>query len=113
MVLPIAFTLKVWLNETPADVIVWVVLRPHKWKVTTPDIVITELSVIFPKNVGLTEGTENVSVFALLDKLKGLTEVQLTQVIAQVLNSYREKTSQLGFRIQPKIDTFESRNILV
>jgi len=56
---------------------------------------------------------ENVSVFQLLDTLKALTDVQLSQVVAQVLNSYREKTSLLGYRIQSAVNTYESRNILV
>ena len=56
---------------------------------------------------------ENVNVFTLLDKLKGLTDVQLSQVVAQVLNSYREKTSFLGYRIHPVANTYESRNILI
>jgi glutaredoxin 2 len=56
---------------------------------------------------------ENVSVFSLLDKLKGLTDVQLSQVVAQVLNAYREQTSLLGYRTAVQTDTFESRNILV
>jgi hypothetical protein len=56
---------------------------------------------------------ENVSVFSLLDKLKGLTDVQLSQVIAQVLNSYRENTSKLGYRTKIDVDTNEARNILV
>ena len=56
---------------------------------------------------------ENVNVFALLDSLKGLTDVQLSQVITQVLNSTREKTSLLGYRVKPATDTYESRNILV
>jgi hypothetical protein len=56
---------------------------------------------------------ENVNVFALIDSLKGLTDIQLSQVIAQVLNSSREKTSLLGYRIKPVNDTYESRNILV
>jgi hypothetical protein len=57
--------------------------------------------------------TENVSVFQFLDTLKGLTDVQLGQLVAQVLNTYRENTSYLGYRIQPVTDTYESRNILV
>ena len=57
--------------------------------------------------------TENVNVLTLIDKLKGLTDVQLSQVVAQVLNSYRAKTSFLGYRIQPVASTYESRNILV
>lgn len=56
---------------------------------------------------------DNVNVFELIDTLKALTDVQLSQVVAQVLNAYREKISLLGYRIAPLVDTYESRNILV
>jgi hypothetical protein len=56
---------------------------------------------------------DNVNVFELIDTLKTLTDVQLSQVVAQVLNAYREKVSLLGYRIAPLVDTYESRNILV
>ena len=56
---------------------------------------------------------DNVNVFVLLDTLKGLTDVQLSQVVTQVLNAYREKTSLLGYRIEPLIDNYETRNILL
>ena len=56
---------------------------------------------------------DNVNVFTLLDTLKALTDVQLSQVVAEVLNAYREKVSVLGYRIATVADTFESRNILV
>jgi hypothetical protein len=56
---------------------------------------------------------DNVDVFQLIDTLKTLTDVQLSQVVAQVLNAYREKTSLLGYRVAPLVDTYESRNILV
>lgn len=56
---------------------------------------------------------DNVNVFELIDTLKALTDVQLSQIVAQVLNAYREKVSLLGYRIAPLVDTFESRNILV
>jgi hypothetical protein len=56
---------------------------------------------------------DNVSVFELLDSLKALNDVQLSQVVAQILNSYREKTSLLGYRIAQTTDEYESRNILV
>lgn len=56
---------------------------------------------------------DNVNVFELLDTLKTLTDVQLSQVVAQVLNAYREKTSLLGYRVAPLVDDYESRNILV
>lgn len=56
---------------------------------------------------------DNVNVFQLVDTLKTLTDVQLSQVVAQVLNAYREKISLLGYRIAPIADFYESRNILV
>jgi hypothetical protein len=57
--------------------------------------------------------TDNVNVFELLDTLTGLTDLQLSQVVAQVLNVYRENVSLLGYRIAPLIDTYEVRNILI
>lgn len=56
---------------------------------------------------------DKVNVFQLLDTLKTLSDIQLSQVVAQVLNAYREKVSLLGYRIAPLVDTYESRNILV
>lgn len=56
---------------------------------------------------------DNVNVFKLVDTLTGLTDVQLTQIVAQVLNSYRAKTSVLGYRVGTNLNTFESRNILI
>ncbi len=56
---------------------------------------------------------DNVNVFELIDSLKTLNDIQLSQVVAQILNSYREKTSVLGYRIAGIVDEYESRNILV
>jgi hypothetical protein len=56
---------------------------------------------------------DNVNVFELVDTLKTLTDVQLSQIVAQVLNAYREKISLLGYRVAPVEDNYESRNILV
>jgi len=56
---------------------------------------------------------DGVNVFELLDSLKQLNDIQLSQVVAQVLNAYREKTSLLGYRVTQNIDTYETRNILV
>lgn len=56
---------------------------------------------------------DNVNVFQLVDTLKTLSDVQLSQVVAQVLNSYREKISLLGYRIAPLVDKYETRNIIV
>lgn len=54
---------------------------------------------------------ENVNPLKLVDTLKGLTDVQLSAVVAEVLNVYREKTSSLGFRDTNVAETLESRNI--
>jgi hypothetical protein len=56
---------------------------------------------------------DNVNAFQLLDTMKSLTDVKLSQIMAQILNSYREKISLLGYRIAPIADSYESRNILV
>ena len=56
---------------------------------------------------------DNVNVFELIDSLKALTDVQLSQVVAQILNAYRENISVLGYRVAGVIDEYESRNILV
>lgn len=55
---------------------------------------------------------ENVSVFQLLDSLKGLTDVQLSQVVTEVLNSYRDRRSALGYKLTVLEETTESRNIV-
>ena len=56
---------------------------------------------------------DSVNPFKLLDTLKTLTDVQLSQIVAQVLNAYRENNSLLGYRIAEVTNIFESRNILV
>jgi len=56
---------------------------------------------------------DNVNSFELLDTLKTVSDVKLSQIIAQILNAYREKVSLLGYKIAPLADSYESRNILV
>jgi hypothetical protein len=56
---------------------------------------------------------DSVNVFELIDTLKTLSDVQLSQVVAQILNAYREKVSVLGYRVAGIVDEYESRNILV
>lgn len=56
---------------------------------------------------------DGINVFQLIDTLKALSDVQLSQVVAQVLNAYREKVSLLGYRVAPLVDDYETRNILV
>jgi hypothetical protein len=52
-------------------------------------------------------------VFDLLDTLKGLNEVQLSTVVAEVLNYNRDSTSSIGFKRPESVDKLEKRNIVV
>jgi len=54
---------------------------------------------------------ENVNPFKLLDTIKGLTDAQLSQVVTEVLNVYRDRSSALGFKLTTVEETTESRNI--
>ena len=56
---------------------------------------------------------DNVNVFRLLDTLKGLNSVQLSSIVAEVLNYNRSKTSTLGFKVTETVDKLEKRNIVV
>lgn len=57
--------------------------------------------------------TPPISVFQLLDKLKGLNELQLSQIIIEILNYNRVPTSILANRVdQTNLFDFEIRNIL-
>lgn len=54
---------------------------------------------------------ENIKPFAVIDTLKGLSDVQLSRVVTEVLNTKREATSALGYSIPFTANNFESRNI--
>jgi|SRR6056297_2841384 len=54
---------------------------------------------------------DGVKTFKLLDTLDGLTEVQLSALVAEILNYNRTKSSTLGYRIQSQTNPIESRNI--
>ena len=54
---------------------------------------------------------DGVNVFQLIDSLKGLSEVQLSKVVGEILNLSRQKTSILGFKFINQDETVESRNI--
>ena len=56
---------------------------------------------------------DNVEVMELLDTIKTLNDAQLSNVVTQVLNAYREKTSTLGFKLLTIEETTESRNIRI
>jgi hypothetical protein len=49
----------------------------------------------------------------LLDTLTGLNELQLSAVVAEVLNYNRQKNSTLGFRVEDTSEQLEKRNVLI
>ena len=57
--------------------------------------------------------SDNVDIFKLLDSLNNLTDVQMNQIVAQVLNSYRENTSLLGYRVSATENPLEARNVVI
>lgn len=56
---------------------------------------------------------DQVNVFALLDTLKGISDVQLSNIVAQILNLNRSKTSTLGYKVPAQTQLFDQRNIAV
>lgn len=56
---------------------------------------------------------DSVNVYSILDTFKTLPTLRLNQVVAEILNSYREPTSLLGYRLQVPDNEYESRNILI
>jgi hypothetical protein len=56
---------------------------------------------------------DDVNVFQLLDTLKGLTEIQLSAVVTEVLNYNRQKNSTLGYRVEDTSELLEKRNVLI
>lgn len=57
-------------------------------------------------------GQERTPVFELIDTLKGIDDVQLSNVIAQILNLNRSSCSSVGYRISSN-ELYEQRNIIV
>jgi hypothetical protein len=55
---------------------------------------------------------DKVPVYVLLDTLKGLKEIELTDVVSQILNLYRKKTSTLGYKTSAETALFDERNVV-
>jgi transcriptional/translational regulatory protein YebC/TACO1 len=55
---------------------------------------------------------DSVNVFKLIDTLKGLDDVELSNIVTEILNYSRPKTSSLGYKKRNSIDLFEKRNIV-
>lgn len=56
---------------------------------------------------------DSVPVFQLLDTLKGVNDVQLSNLIAQIINANRRKTSSIGYKQISENQLFDQRNIVV
>lgn len=52
-----------------------------------------------------------ISVSLLLDSLSGFTEVQISRIVAEILNNDRKPISILGFRVETSKTELLSRNI--
>lgn len=55
---------------------------------------------------------DNVNVFELLDTLKFLDKIQLSNLVTAILNNSRSKLSKIGYRVPNSVNIFESRNII-
>lgn len=55
---------------------------------------------------------ENTNPMEVLDTLKGLNEIELSGVVAELLNANRVKTSYLGYNMQFGVNQEVKRNIL-
>jgi len=73
------------------------------------DLASNSTSIILLQQARLDE----VNVFQLLDTLKGLTELQLSAVVTEVLNYNRQKNSILGYRVEDTSELLEKRNVLI
>ncbi len=55
---------------------------------------------------------DEVPVFQLIDTLKGASEVQLSNIVAQILNLNRSRSSRLGYKSSDLNELFDQRNII-
>ena len=56
---------------------------------------------------------DNVNVYTLLDTLKGLTDVQISSLVGEIVNYNRSKVSVIGFKTTNSITRQDSRSIVV
>ena len=56
---------------------------------------------------------DKIPVFKLIDTLKGLNDIEIDNVISQILNLYRSKTSSIGFKKNTILSLVEQRNIII
>ena len=73
------------------------------------EISAVNISIILIKQATI----DNIPAFQLIDTLKGLDNVQLSNVVAAILNKNRTTSSKIGFRKQRSFELFDERNIIV
>ncbi len=54
---------------------------------------------------------DNVNPMQLVDTLRSMDGAQLSKVVTEILNLYRERSSSLGYKTTTTEETLESRNI--
>ena len=54
---------------------------------------------------------ENKNVFALIDTLEGLDQVEISKLVSAILNNNRSKISALGYKNTYNTQTTENRNV--
>ena len=73
-----------------------------------------EVSAVNTASVILQQAAKDkLPAYELLDTLKGITDVQLSNVVAQILNLDRSNCSTIGYRIAAGKELFDQRNIIV
>jgi len=55
--------------------------------------------------------SENKNVFALIDTLEGLDQVEISKLVSAILNDNRSKISALGYKSSYTNQTTENRNV--
>lgn len=55
---------------------------------------------------------DNVQIYRVLDTLKGYQDLQLSVIVAEILNYNRKRTSAVGFRRSVVENKLEKRNII-
>lgn len=58
-------------------------------------------------------GQDKIPVYELLDTLKGINDVQLSQIVTSILNASRSSSSQIGYKFENRIERFDERNIIL
>ena len=56
---------------------------------------------------------DNIPVFQLVDTLRGVTDVQLSNIVAQILNISRSNCSTIGYRVSNEDLLFDQRNVII